>query len=384
VRRLSGGARRRLARLAAGDNAGGRSDEGAVAIIAAVLFGLGVLLAMAALTIDVGSLYAERRQLQNGADSGALAVAQDAAKLCSTGPCVPTSRAQTYANANSGDGTSAVLEVCGAGWSAVPGCTAQSTPAITQCPAVPAGYTTWVRVRTATLTTGGGTLLPSWFAQTLAGNGGYSGTRVFACAQAGLGAPSELVATLPLTLSLCEWNAYTSTGNNFAPPPPYTTYPLSYEHAIYFHDTTGAAHCNAGPSGADLPGGFGWLATGSGTCAADINDQSWVNDSTGNSIPNNCKSVLPTLIGTTVFLPVYDNTNGLNGSNGSYHISGFAAFFLTGYSFPSDKVASIASGTKLCNSSQSCVYGWFTKALAPVGGSVGGTPRGTSVVQLIG
>jgi Flp pilus assembly protein TadG len=384
MRRLSCAARRRLARLVSDRSSDRRSDEGAIAIIAAVLFGLGVVLAMAALTVDVGTIYGERRQLQNGADAAALAVAQDAATLCSTGPCVPSSRAQTYANANSGDGTSAVLEICGAGWAAIPGCTAQSTPAITKCPAVPGGVTSWVRVRTATLTTGGSTLLPPWFAQTLAGNGGYAGERVFACAQAGLGAPSSLTATLPLTLSLCEWNAYTSTGSNFAPPPPYPPYPLSYEHAIYFHDTTGAAHCNAGPSGADLPGGFGWLATGSGTCSAAIDDQSWVNDNTGNSIPMNCRSILPTLVGTTVFLPVFDNANGLTGANGSYHVSGFAAFYLTGYSFPSDRVTSVASGIRFCNSSQSCLYGWFTQALAPTGGSGGGTPRGTSVVQLIG
>jgi hypothetical protein len=30
------------------------------------------------------------------------------------------------------------------------------------------------------------------------------------------------------------------------------------------------------------------------------------------------------------------------------------------------------------------VYGWFTQAIAPTGGSGGGTPRGVSVVQLIG
>ena len=158
---------------------------------------------------------------------------------------------------------------------------------------------------------------------------------------------------------------------------------MSYEHAIYFHDTTGAAHCNAGPSGADLPGGFGWLSVGSG-CAAQIDDQSWINDNTGNSIPNACKSILPTLVGTTIFLPVFDNANGLTGANGRYHISGFAAFYLTGYSFPSDRVSSVASGIRFCTPSQSCVYGWFTQALAPAGGATGGTPRGTSVVQLVG
>jgi Flp pilus assembly protein TadG len=380
MRRLAAVGTRRIARLRDDE----QREEGAVALIVAILFGLGVILGMAALTVDVGRLYAERRQLQNGADSAALAVAQDAARNCSTGACLPSTRAQSYANANSADGASAVVEICGAGWSAVGPCSAQSTPAITQCPAVPGGTTKWVRVRTATLSSGGSTLLPGTFARAMAGNSGYAGTRVFACAQAGLGAPGSLDASLPLTLSLCEWNTYTSNGTNFAPPPPYPPYPLSYEHAIYFHDTTGAAHCNAGPSGADLPGGFGWLATGSSTCDAQINDQNWINDSTGNSIPNVCKTVLPTLVGTTVFLPVFDNANGLTGSNGSYHISGFAAFYLTGYSFPSDRVTSIASGIRYCTPSQSCVYGWFTQALAPTGGSGGGTPRGTSVVRLIG
>jgi len=239
-----------------------RPDDGAVAVLVAVLLLGGVLLGMGALTVDVGGLYSERRQLQNAADAAALAVAQDAARSCSTGPCAPASRAQTYANDNSSDGASGVLEVCGAGWSAVGPCAGQGGPALTQCPAVPGSYSTWVRVRTSTRTGGGSTLLPGWFARTLTGNGGYAGSTVLACAQAALGAPSRLTATLPLTLSLCEWTAFTSGGTAFAPPPPYNAgYPVSYEHPIYFHDTTGAAHCNAGPSGADLPGGFGWLAT---------------------------------------------------------------------------------------------------------------------------
>jgi Flp pilus assembly protein TadG len=376
-------ASRRMARLRGEVPRDTGADEGAVAILVALLLGLGVILGMAALTIDVGGLYAERRQLQNGADAAALAVAQDAARNCSTGSCVPATRAQVYANGNSKDNTSAVVEICGAGWSAVGGCSTQSTPAITQCPAVPVGTTKWVRVRTATLSSGGSTLLPPRFARALAGNGGYAGTRVFACAQAGLASPGSISETLPVTFSLCEWKNYTSNGTNFAPPPPYTTYPVSYEHAIYLHDTSGSAHCNAGPSGADLPGGFGFLSVGSG-CSAQVDDQSWVNDAPGNSIPNSCKDLLPSLQGTTIFLPVYDNANGLNGSNGRYHISGFAAFFLTGWNFSGDRVASIASGTKICTPSQTCIYGWFTQGLVPSGGSGGGTPRGTSIVRLIG
>ena len=51
------------------------NERGAVAIIVVVLFGFGVMLAAAAFTIDVGNINAERRQLQHGSDSVALAVA---------------------------------------------------------------------------------------------------------------------------------------------------------------------------------------------------------------------------------------------------------------------------------------------------------------------
>ena len=357
-------------------------DRGAAALVA-ILLSSGVIMAMAALGIDVGQLYVERRQLQSGADAAALAVAQDAARACTAGTCAPAARAQEYADLNAADGASAVLEVCGVGWAAVPACAGQGTPELTRCAVPSAGANHWVRVRTGTRTPGGATLLPASFARVLAG--GAAGRPVFACGQAGWGAPSSITATLPLALSLCEWTNYTANGTSYAPPPPYLTYPLSSERAIYYHDTTGAAHCGAGPSGADLPGGFGWLATGSGTCEAQINDQNWVNASTGNAVPNQCSSAaLASMLGTIVYVPVYDNASGLTGSNGSYHVSGFGAFFLTGFSFPGDRRNSIASGTRYCTPSQTCVYGWFTQGLAPTGATGTGVERGTASVQLVG
>ena len=66
----------------------GRDGErGAVAMIVAMLFGFGVMIGLAALTVDVGNINADRRQLQNGADAVALAVAQQCVK---DGTCVPT------------------------------------------------------------------------------------------------------------------------------------------------------------------------------------------------------------------------------------------------------------------------------------------------------
>jgi len=63
-----------------------RHDErGVVAAIVAILLGTGVLLGMGALVIDVGQIYQERAELQNGADAAALAVAES----CALGACTP-------------------------------------------------------------------------------------------------------------------------------------------------------------------------------------------------------------------------------------------------------------------------------------------------------
>ena len=60
-------------------------ERGAIAMMVTVLLASGVLLGCAALSVDVGNLSAERRQLQNGADAAALSAAQDCAiTVCPT------------------------------------------------------------------------------------------------------------------------------------------------------------------------------------------------------------------------------------------------------------------------------------------------------------
>ncbi len=59
---------------------------------------------------------------------------------------------------------------------------------------------------------------------------------------------------------------------------------------VYFHDTTDAGTCPAGPSGPDLPGGFGWLDS-SGECGVDVSADGWVDDKPGNGVPNDCEPV---------------------------------------------------------------------------------------------
>jgi Flp pilus assembly protein TadG len=362
------------------------NDEGAIATIVAIVLAGGVLMGILALSVDVGQLYAERRQLQNGADAASLAVAQDCAagKPCDAGTSA-SSVAGQYANANSNDNVSQVTNVCGRGRSTLAACAAPSA-SIYDCPALPASPTSFVQVRTATLTSGGSTLLPPTFARLLLGNSAYPGKTVTACAQAAWGPPKTVRSTLPVTISLCEWRNYTASGTNYAPPPPYAGYPSTYEHVLYLHNTKGATNCPAGPSGSDLPGGFGWL--NSSNCIANIDANSWVNDNTGVSINSDCKGVIAGLVGTVVYIPIYDGTNNLTGSNGSYHIQQFAAFYLTGYALPAaqpNSVKSIATGTALCKGSDKCLYGWFTTGTVPGDGGIGTGPSlGANIVQLVG
>ena len=91
----------------------GRDERGAIGVLIAVLLGGGVLVGMGALAIDVGRLYQNRAELQNGADAAALAVAQScASSVCNSG------LAGGYADANASKltaGKAAVDLVCGTG-----------------------------------------------------------------------------------------------------------------------------------------------------------------------------------------------------------------------------------------------------------------------------
>lgn len=351
------------------------SESGAVATLVAILMGGGVLLGMGALTIDVGQIYAERAELQNGADAAALAVAQD----CVDGSCDTSTSglADALADQNARkDGAARVTTVCGVG-PLVPACAPNAGPTLTQCiGTVPAGATGWIEARTATQELGGGSLLPPSFARALTNNSGYSGTEVGACGRAAWGPPGSAAMALAVTISLCEWLSMTNNGATFP----------SAERALYLHDTTGATNCPAGPSGADLPGGFGWLD--GAACSATIDASGWVVDGAqpGNGVSPDCKASLEANLGKTLFIPIFIETNGLNGNNGNYLIDGFAAFKLTGYRLPGVGQVSILTGTHLCTASQKCLYGQFVEALVPTAtfGPGGSTYRGANAVALIG
>jgi Flp pilus assembly protein TadG len=373
MRGLKAVARAVLRRLA------GHNDRGAVGVLIGVLITGGVLLGMGAVVIDVGQLYAERAQLQNGADAGALGVARS----CALGTCTP-SVATHYADAAANDGVSAAT-VCGSG--SLGSCPAPAG-SLTDCPAAPAGN--YVDVHTSTQTSGGSTLLPPVLAQTLLGNGSYSGTNVKACAQAAWGGPSSLNG-IAFTISACSWYSYTNNGASFAQPPPYppnTVPSASQDHILFEHGSTGSTTGGGCPldnqSGSDGPGNFGWTSD-AGNCSTLINAGTYTGN-TGASASQACQTVLAAAQAnkTVVFLPVYSSISG-TGSNETYTLLGFAAFVITGYHITgSFDAPDWLNPANKCTGNKFCIYGYFTQGLIPTTGPLSGTNLGASIVKLTG
>lgn len=357
-----------------------RDDRGAVAVLVAILLPL-VLLGFGALVVDAGSLYSERRQLQNAADAGALALAQICADgsnpICASGITAALTKAQSYADSNSKDGASSVKLVCG--HDASNRANFPFSECSTQPPGIPAGAS-YVHVETQTGDLAGAKVMPAILGRVL--NSGYNGKTVASSATAAYGGPSGLVAALPVTISLCEFNTATAGGTPFATAP----FKAADEKVLRLHGKPEAGSCPSGPSGGDLPGGFGWLDTApppSG-CATASSVNGTFADDTGVSVDKACKDALAALLNTTVFLPIYNSFTG-NGSGGNYTMAGYAAFRLTGWNLPGTKQNSTIPGsTAMCKGDDKCLYGVFTKQLEPTTGDVGAPNMGVNVVALVG
>jgi Flp pilus assembly protein TadG len=259
-------------------------ERGAAGVTVAVM--MLVLIGVGAIAVDVGQIYVERSQLQNGADAGALAVARS----CDPGPCTPA-LAAPLANANSNDNASdATVDLSVSGQ---------------------------VTVRTSTKN-GSSSFLSKMFASALSAGP----VSVGATATAAWGWPGSGPATLPLTFAPCQFDVDGSV------------------HTILTHGSETCVSDN--PSGAAIPGGFEWLIPDSGKCESTVfpDDPAtasvvdpYAKTKTGLSLPAECKDLLPTYLDTVILFPVFSSVVG-TGNNAKYYIKGYAAFRLLGYSFP--------------------------------------------------
>jgi hypothetical protein len=376
---------------------GGR---GAVAVIVTVLIGSGVLLGMAALVVDVGQIYQNRAELQNGADAAALAVA----KSCAAGACPAsaTTYAATYATLNASKLTSSQANVdfvCGVA-GVHGGLTVGSgkCPVKKVCPPNPPDGRNYVDVETSTLMPGGSRLLPPVFAGTLAGT--HTGSTVYACAQAQWGGPAT-TSGIALTISACTWDQMTSVGTGtpgtpgttYAQPPPYppnSIPPSSLDQVIYLKgDGGGTGSCSTEPNGAAAAGNFGWTDD-TGSCQSAIGGSTY-GGNPGNSVSKNCKSVLTQIIqngaqNPAVFnVPIYQKVS-LQGQKATYTLQGVDGFVITGFNFPGAKLEMDDWMTHKapCGSPDSCISGYFVHQIDLIPGGLGNSDLGFDIIKLTG
>jgi hypothetical protein len=279
-----------------------RDDRGAVAVLVAIL--MVPLLGFAAVTIDVAAMYAERQQLQTGADAGALAIAQD----CAWGACGATSRtAQTFATSNLRNASSSA--------------------------SVSSLSPSQVTVRNSGIK-------QHLFAPVL----GIDSSAVSASATAAWGSPTGGTAELPLAFSWCEWQA--QTGGAL---PSGTT-----ERVVSFPKKSDTG-CTS-QSGKQIPGGFGWLQAGAGSCHSTSAISARVGSFAGDAPSSGCSATdLVAQQGKTVILPLFDDYEGSAGA-AWYRIQGYAAFKITGY-----YLGGQFNWGSPCGGSDRCVKGYFTR-----------------------
>ncbi|MGM0929966.1 MAG: pilus assembly protein TadG-related protein [Actinomycetota bacterium] len=306
------------------------SDERGATAVTTALF-MVVLLGMAAVVVDIGALYFERAQLKNGADAGALAVAQN----CAAGHCDAdfTALATSLANQNANDGLA--------------NASVQLDPA-----AATATVTTTTR-------SADGHFLAQHFAPIL---GLGDSASITTESRARWGAPVAGKSVLPIAISYCQFLGMLDGG---------------LQRVEFNPNALTTAGCSSstvpGSTGADytIPGGFGWLKQDPARpCQAMINigatglpgfpvDPEVASD-TGNDVPSACKqtNMLQQIAGTTVLLPLYDKVGG-QGTNGWYHIIGFAAFKVTGWNFSGTSHNNLSPASVQCTGSCRALIGEF-------------------------
>nr|WP_268238409.1 TadE/TadG family type IV pilus assembly protein [Pseudarthrobacter scleromae] len=309
-----------------GANKNAGNEDGAASVFVAIL--LVVLLGVTALVVDVGAAYAEKSQLQNGADAAALAIARD----CAEGDCgafEATGSALASGNANDATSGSTVT---------FPG---EATVRVVAVAREPGSATDGFSL---------------FFAQVF----GINAANIGAAAEASWGPPSE-ANTLPWTahqcvfknsLSASQLTEFNSTGTFSGDP--------STELMLLRYDTNASAPDGC-PADGYQPGGFGWLETTGDGCSADIDLDATTDGQPGNHFPNDpdCDTVLATIMDEPALIPLYSAVDG-TGENAEYTLIGFGAFQVTGYKFSGGAGVNI-SPTSACTGNCRALQGYFAR-----------------------
>lgn len=386
-----------------------RGERGAAAPLIAILFTSTIVTGVLALSVDVGNINYERRQLQNGADAAVMALAATCAEdAAACDPDITPPDLDPLLDGNAADDREQLDQSrdlgtpdgyttngqCGQKAGSMPACKTSRTSYenLADCPPTPAWLTSafpYVEVYSRTESPDGTTVLPSFFARAFAG--ADADASVSACARAAWGAPGAVTASVPLMLSVCEWQTATTSGSYYPLSPEgvpgyggadQPAWPTS-ELTIQLHKKSDGNACTY--DGKDRPGGFGWAAPDAVQCVATLSTDNWIQVDTGKSADNACKTVLDDNVGKVIALPVFDcvskiqgdftDCNSGNGANTYYHVLNWAAFYLAGYQIPSASHKSVRTGAPIACGGNACIAGWFVKdvleahTIVPPGGS---------------
>lgn len=368
-----------------------KSEDGAAATIVVVFLSFGMVLGLGAVVLDYGAVYAERRQLQNGAEAAVLALARDCAadeSGCDTSEAAAAPWV-AYNNSTS-DGVGSVFDVCRAAAGVTGPCASfPGAGALTEClppnSGAQADWSGFIEVRSETDD------IPALMGQVFGPDTKSAG----ACARAAWGPVGSLEAVFPVTFSKCEYEYFmAAAGGVLSPSPAYDATnprPSSDEVSVVLKsdpdESNAPGVCPTSPPGGDRPGGFGYIDT-DGDCTADIDSGGYVGADPGSSAPNHCDDRIIAALESVIYFPVYDDVQG-TGSTAEYHISGFAGFYLSGYrlqsGIPPDDGDIHSTCTPPPSGETRCLFGWFVGGIPPgstIGG--GGIDYGVRAVQLTG
>lgn len=322
-------------------------ERGAVAPMTAML--MVALLGMTAFAVDVAMMYSEHAQLQNGADSAAIGIAQACAKSTSSSDCAaPSSAATSLAGLNALDGVS-------------------NAPVAS----VNLGTGT-VDITTQSRNTSGDNHFSLVFARAL----GIETADIKAESQAKFGG-FKATDALPLTFSRCEADPSFTKGLQFFPV-----------HGTTLADDPKYTCKHKSSSGFELPGGFGWLKDSSScTVHVDITDP-WIQANEGNDFDSTCTATFSSWeaklkAGKTVevLIPIFDTACPLKKGTGtnpcsaspyskSFKIEAFAQISIRGWqltgggtTYLTSEAAALSKSLKLKNSDTG-LFGTFIKKVS--------------------
>ncbi len=319
-----------------------------------------VLLGSGALVVDMGSLWSERRQLQNGADAAALAVGIDCAKTACT---QSQAMALNYAELSATDGEAAV-SLCGRG------------AGLTPCIPAPNGVSKAVGYVQA--------LTSTWNPN----NGGSSNQVRFVLAPLldalQIGQTVRAVSTvawgslgtamvIPIVISKCSFDpAWIAADGSLSVPNTPIKITSNDDHL-----------CSLG-----WAAGFDFIKDTVGGCGATtitIGSTGTLLDAGSEGVVPQCRAVMKALYdsGTTFIVPVAKSRTP-PGMRSTYLTDGFASFKLCGYALGGGYNENSCSPTCNGTSSQTRICGTF-KTLTVNGGQFGdSTDYGTRVLKVVG